>query len=41
MDGVKGKMKMYTGEIGDVWQAYSCPFTPQGAASLAENRTKL
>ena len=19
MDGVKGKMKMYTGEIGDVW----------------------
>ena len=37
MDGVKGKMKMYTGEIGDVWQAYTCPFTPQGAASLAEN----
>lgn len=37
MDGVKGKMKMYTGEIGDVWQAYSCPFTPQGAASLAES----
>lgn len=36
MDGIKGKMKMYTGEIGDVWQAYSCPFTPQGAASLAE-----
>ena len=37
MDGVKGKMKLYTGEIGDVWQAYSCPFTPQGAASLAES----
>jgi len=37
MDGVKGKMKMYTGEIGDVWQAYTCPFTPQGEASLAEN----
>ena len=36
MDGIKGKMNMYTGEIGDVWQAYSCPFTPQGAASLAE-----
>ena len=37
LDGVKGKMKMYTGEIGDVWQAYTCPFTPQGAASLAES----
>ena len=36
MDGVKGKMKMYTGEIGDAWQLYTCPFTPQGAASLAE-----
>lgn len=36
MDGVKGKMKMYTGEIGDVWQLYTCPFTPAGEASLAE-----
>ena len=36
MDGVKGKMKIYTGEIGDAWQLYTCPFTPQGAASLAE-----
>lgn len=37
MDGVKGKMKMYNGEIGDVWQVYTCPFTPQGSASLAES----
>lgn len=37
MDGVKGKMKMYTGEIGDAWQLYTCPFSPQGEASLAEN----
>lgn len=37
MDGVKGKMKIYTGEIGDAWQLYTCPFTPQGAASLAES----
>lgn len=36
MDNVKGKMKIYTGEIGDAWQLYSCPFTPAGAASLAE-----
>ena len=36
MDGVKGKMKMYSGEIGDAWQLYTCPFTPQGEASLAE-----
>ena len=37
MDGVKGKMKMYTGEIGDAWQLYTCPFTPAGSASLAES----
>lgn len=37
MDGVKGKVKLYTGEIGDILQAYTCPFTPQGAASLAES----
>lgn len=37
MDGVKGKMKIYSGEIGDVLQEYSCPFTPKGAASLAES----
>ena len=36
MDNVKGKVKIYTGEIGDAWQAYTCPFTPAGAASLAE-----
>lgn len=36
MDGVKGKMKMYSGELGDVWQEYTCPFTPAGEASLAE-----
>lgn len=37
MDGVKGKTKIYTGEIGDAYQLYTCPFTPQGAASLAES----
>jgi len=37
MDGVKGKQKIYTGEIGDAYQLYTCPFTPQGAASLAES----
>lgn len=37
MDGVKGKMKLYNGEIGDVWQLYTCPFTPEGEASLAES----
>jgi hypothetical protein len=36
MDGVKGKMKIYTGEIGDAWQVYTCPFSPAGSASLAE-----
>lgn len=37
MDGVKGKMKIYSGEIGDAYQLYTCPFTPQGAASLAQS----
>ena len=37
MDNVKGKQKIYTGEIGDAYQLYTCPFTPQGAASLAES----
>ena len=37
MDNVKGKVKIYTGEIGDAWQLYSCPFSPEGAASLAES----
>lgn len=36
MDGIKGRTKMYTGEIGDAWQLYTCPFTPSGATSLAE-----
>ena len=37
LDGVKGKTKIYSGEIGDVFQLYSCPFTPKGEASLAES----
>ena len=37
MDYVKGKVKLYNGEIGDAWQVYTCPFTPAGAASLAES----
>ena len=37
MDGVKGKVKLWNGEIGDAWQVYTCPFTPAGAASLAES----
>lgn len=36
LDGVKGKTKLYDGTIGDVWQVYTCPFTPAGSASLAE-----
>lgn len=36
MDGVKAKTKIYSGEIGDVWQEYSCPFTPEGEVNLSE-----
>lgn len=35
-DNVKGKEKIYTGEIGEVWQAYTCPFTPEGEVVLKE-----
>lgn len=35
-DNVKGKEKIYTGEIGEVWQAYTCPFTPSGEVILKE-----
>lgn len=37
IDGVKGKQKLYTGEIGDVWQPYTCAFTPDGEVSLDES----
>ncbi len=36
LDGLKGKMKIYSGEIGEAWQEYTCPFSPSGAASIAE-----
>lgn len=35
-DNLKGKEKIYSGEIGDAFQLYTCPWTPAGAASLAE-----
>lgn len=36
LDGVKGKRKVYLGNPDAAWQAYSCPFTPDGQVSLAE-----
>lgn len=36
MDGVKGKKKIYTGNFDEMWQAYSCAFSPDGEVSLAE-----
>lgn len=36
MSGVKGKQKLMTGDISDMFQEYSCPFTPQGSAKLSE-----
>lgn len=36
LPNVKGKTKIHTGEISDLWQEYSCPFTPQGSATLGE-----
>ena len=37
MDNVKGKQKIYDGKFEDLWQAYTCPFTPSGSATLAES----
>lgn len=37
MDGVKSKQKLYTGEVGDLWQAYTCPFSPNGSVNLSES----
>ena len=37
MDNLKGKQKIYTGEIGDVWQEYTCAFTPEGEVVLSED----
>lgn len=37
MDNVKGKMKIHTGDIGTLWQPYTCPFTPDGEVTLGES----
>lgn len=36
MSGVKGKTQLMSGEVGDLFQAYSCPFTPSGEVTLSE-----
>ena len=37
MDNLKGKQKLYSGDVDDVWQQYTCSFTPEGKVSLAES----
>lgn len=36
MSGVKGKTQLMSGEVGDLFQAYSCPFTPSGEVRMSE-----
>lgn len=36
MDLVKGKTKLTTGELGDLYQSYNCDFTPEGSVVLGE-----
>lgn len=36
MSGVKGRKKLMTGEVGDMFQAYACPFTPDGSVKISE-----
>lgn len=37
MDNIKGKTKLYSAEMGDVWQEYTCPFSPNGSVVLSED----
>lgn len=36
MSGVKGKTQLMSGEVGELFQSYSCPFTPNGEVTLSE-----
>lgn len=36
MSGVKGKTQIMSGQVGDLFQAYSCPFTPSGEVRMSE-----
>ena len=37
LDGVKGRRKIYTGQLDDMWQSYSCAFSPDGQVTLSED----
>lgn len=37
MDNIKGKTKLYSAEMGDLWQEYTCPFSPNGSVVLSED----
>lgn len=37
MGGVKGKKQIMSGDVSDLYQAYSCPFSPKGKATLEES----
>lgn len=36
MPGVKGKTQLVTGEVGELFQAYTCAFSPSGNVNLSE-----
>lgn len=36
LDGVKGRRKIYMGQPDEMWQAYTCAFSPDGQVSLSE-----
>lgn len=37
MPNVKGKQQLLYGEVGDMFQEYSCAFTPEGAVKISED----
>ena len=36
LDNVKGKRKIYMGQMDNAWQSYTCEFSPDGQVSLSE-----
>lgn len=36
LPGVKGRQKLMTGEVGDMFQKYACPFEPNGSVKISE-----
>lgn len=41
MPGVKGKQQLVSGDVSDLFQKFTCPFSASGEAELTENGLKV